>query len=402
MAINIPVPKIVPDVGPGGPISDVYNRLTQSALEQRKRELENQYYGQTAQANALSKLAYANLMGPQFLAKMMGNEQLLANLPDDQKRQALQAIYRAGSDQGTGNALRNFVAPPSDEQFGGITAPIMNMILDKIKRKDAMQESQPQDALLQSPQSQMRPSINQQQEFGEVNRASPQEVEQNAQYGNLAHSFAENVGIHKGIVREGEEEGKIRATDREDLNTQVFKGEANKLTYDELANILSNPEFRKLRQLPALNQHELGFYAKYGTPAQREMVGKFYALTGNIIKNSARDFPGQFRKGEQALLSGMKPTDSDTIEVAVGKAQTLAYLDKLFTERARLTSQIMGKNHVDKLTALDAADKQLNFDKIKKQIEEKFEPKITLINKKTGAKQTVTLKKARKMGIPNV
>lgn len=45
MALDIPVPKIVPDVGPGGQIFDVYNRLTEAALKKKKQELENQYYG---------------------------------------------------------------------------------------------------------------------------------------------------------------------------------------------------------------------------------------------------------------------------------------------------------------------------------------------------------------------
>lgn len=60
MALDIPVPKIVPDVGPGGPIFDVYNALTKAALEKKKRELENQYYGpekesEIGQRNALTE-----------------------------------------------------------------------------------------------------------------------------------------------------------------------------------------------------------------------------------------------------------------------------------------------------------------------------------------------------------
>src|SRR6185295_19346993 len=113
MAI-LPYPGEPGSQAPGGPIFNVFNMLRQASLDTKKKQLENQYYGQTAQANALSKLAYANLMGPQFLAKLMGNEHIAANIPDNEKNAILERLKQAGTGQGTGNALQNFIQPPDE------------------------------------------------------------------------------------------------------------------------------------------------------------------------------------------------------------------------------------------------------------------------------------------------
>jgi len=86
MAISdIPLPKIVPDVGPGGPIADVYNALNNQALFQRKQALENQFYAPKAQAD----IASANALNQQ---RMIQNQYLpdqlrLANQMSQQQNQ---------------------------------------------------------------------------------------------------------------------------------------------------------------------------------------------------------------------------------------------------------------------------------------------------------------------------
>jgi len=79
----LPLPRVVADVGPGGPLVTSMmgtNALTKSNLENQIKKVEAQYAPITAQAQAASKLAYANLMGPQFLAKMLGNPDIAAML----------------------------------------------------------------------------------------------------------------------------------------------------------------------------------------------------------------------------------------------------------------------------------------------------------------------------------
>jgi len=142
-------------------------------------------------------------------------------------------------------------------------------------------------------------------------------------------------------------------------------------------SMIASPEIRELRQVPLAGRHEMSFYAKYGTPAQQQLVGRLYAQMGNIVKDSSRDFAGQFRKGEQQLLQGMKPNDSDTIDSMTGKAESLSVMNKMLMERSRLTSQYMSQYHINKLQASEFADKKINGQAIRDQVHNTLNPKPT-------------------------
>jgi hypothetical protein len=63
MAMNLPLPKILSDIEPGGGIYTTYNALTQNALANRKQELANQYYGPKSNAEIQQMLAHTGLLG---------------------------------------------------------------------------------------------------------------------------------------------------------------------------------------------------------------------------------------------------------------------------------------------------------------------------------------------------
>lgn len=117
--MELPLPKVVADVGPGGPLVTAMggmNSLANDMILRKINQIKKQYAPLTAQAEAASKLAYANLMGPQFLAKIMQNSGALANLTEEQKNKALSAIYQAGSGQGTGANVFGSMG----QNFGGV------------------------------------------------------------------------------------------------------------------------------------------------------------------------------------------------------------------------------------------------------------------------------------------
>jgi hypothetical protein len=407
MAIDVPRPRNLMDVFQG------INALSKSSIDNRKSELENamqkiknQYAPVTVPAEAASKLAYANLMGPQFLAKMMGNEGIVANMPESQKKSALELLNRAATGQGTGNSVFNQLSQPKDQPDNSLLSIVGNKLKNIFSGQTPEQAQSPKNALLNNEQ----PNLSQQDQQN-IENMQPGEAytiqgnEPNAQpkmQQEQNPSYAENTGTYKGIVQEGKESGKIRANDIKELNDAVFNGQTKQTTFDSISNLLSSPEFEQIRQVPLAGHHELSYYSKFGTPEQQNMVGQYYTLTGNIIKDSARDFAGQFRKGEQQLLQGMKPNPSDTVDVARGKTESLAVMNKLLTERSRLTSEIMSKYHVNKLQAQEEADKQVNGDLIRQNIHEKLNPTITIRNKKTGEVVTVPIKEARKRGVLNV
>ena len=54
-------------------------------MARAKEAIENQYAPLSKFAQSASQLAYSQLMAPQFMAKLMGNDALRANLTEDQK-----------------------------------------------------------------------------------------------------------------------------------------------------------------------------------------------------------------------------------------------------------------------------------------------------------------------------
>lgn len=412
--MDIPLPKVVSDVGPGGPLVTAMrgmNALQNDWYENQIKAVQARYAPLAAQADAASKLAYANLMGPQFLAKLMGHTDVLANMTDKQKMNALDILYRSGTGQGTGNALLNPQMISPAQNSNSLSSWAVNKLKgllgnDQLPQSDSQSlPSSSTNAFLQnnpglSPQDQnaianMKPG----QSYVVQGNQSPL---QETQITPSQNSFAENVGTYKGIIEEGQASGKNRAEDIKMLNDHVFNGQTNQATLDTLSDILASPEFEKIRQVPLAGHHELRYYSKFGTPKQQEMVGQYYTLTGNIIKDSARDFQGMFRKGEQQLLMSMKPSDSDTVDTARGKTESLSVMNRLLMERAKLTSQIMTKQHINKLQAEEIADKQINGDEIRRQVHDRLHPTITIRNKKTGETKTVPISEARKLGVSNV
>ncbi len=465
----LPLPRTVADVGPGGGLVTSMrgiNSLNNDMLLSKINKIKADYAPLTTQAEAASKLAYANLMGPQFLAKIMGNDSALGNMTEDQKRNALQMIYRAGSGQGGANTFsQQFGGPPTGVGQPG-TNSLSGWFADKLKNAfghapekqniNALGGSDRNSAQFNPPTEYSPPSApretlntqinrNGQQQDDDINHEvdaafmewlnSPEGKAQIAK-GEQADmpseqeilewkrrkdgkpsiemeltkgqqlpqrpTYAENTGTHKGIVEEGKELGRIRAKQREELDNTIFNAETNQQTLDDVADILGSPEFEEIRNVPLAGHHELSYYAKEGTPAQQQMVGKFYTLTGNLIKDASRDFAGQFRKGEQQLLNGMKPGPSDTIDSAKGKTESLSVLNKMLTQRARLTSHLMDEYHVSKLQASEMADKKINGNAIRKEVHDRLNPTVTIRNKKTGKSKTISVSEARRLGVPNV
>jgi hypothetical protein len=217
-------------------------------------------------------------------------------------------------------------------------------------------------------------------------------------------TFAENVGTYEGTKQEGREAGKIRAQDIKELNDLVFNAETKQETLNDINNMISSPEIREIRQIPLAGRHEMGWYAKFGTPAQQQLIGRLESQMGNVVKDSARDFQGQFRTGEQKLLSGMKPNPGDTIDAMIGKAESLSVMNEMLLQRSRLTSQLMQKYHMSKGQALENADKQINGKQIRESVHNKLNPRptdadIRHMSEKYGISESEVNKRLKAKGI---
>ena len=120
----LPLPRTVPDTGPGGGLVTAMggiNALHNAMIEKKINQIKSQYLPTTLQAEAASKRAYANLMGPQFLAKLLQNPGALANMGNKKAREALEKSVNAGMGQGTGRNYLNNIP-----QHTGVGQPSTN------------------------------------------------------------------------------------------------------------------------------------------------------------------------------------------------------------------------------------------------------------------------------------
>ena len=401
MALNIPniaAPDIESDFSQA---LRKANSLQNEQIEKRMNQIKAQYLPLNSQAEAASKLAYSQLMGPQFLSKLFGNEHILANTPEDKKSEVLNMLYKAGAGKNMipgsgseGNANPMAFDPSAQDQSPASWA--YNKIRSLFEKKEQQPIANPLAANNLAQQGYVK-----QPELSPLNQ---QIITQptSSNESQKSKTFAENTGEYKGVVAEGKESGKIRAQEISKLNNDSYVSQNLGTTLDELGSILSNPEFKQLRQLPLAQQHELAYYAKFGTPSQQKLAGNFIATMNRVVVDSAPEFKGSFRVGEQGLLNKMKVSDADTIDAAIGKYEAIAYFNKMRQERSSKVAELMEDNHWSQGKAMKVADKLVNGEQIRKQIENKVNPMVTIRNPKTGETKTVSINEARSLGVSNV
>lgn len=417
--MSLPLPRIVADVGPGGPLVTSLrgiNALRSDILGNKIRDAQAQYAPLSALADASSKLAYSSLAGPQFLAKILGNSDILANFSDDQKRQALSAIYAAGSGQQYSNPLLNLAMQrqaPSNSLSGFLTNKIRN-IFGQNKSQEMPQPEESQQQNVFSNQTQLSPSdknaignLNPGDSYviGSSGKNNSDDINPSSSIGlgnnyPKGKSFAENAAEFQKVKNQGIETGKIIAKDVDDFGDTYKAALNSQVTLDSLNKVVASPVFQSIRQLPIGQQHQLSWYSKFGTPEQQELIGKFKADTGRIVQDGSQYFRGQFRVGEQKLLESMKVNDNDSPFVAVGKLESLNLFNRMMLERSRIAGNLQDELHLTRVKALEQADKLIDTDAIKKDIHNKLNPMVTIRNKKTGKTMTISVEDAmNKYGI---
>lgn len=425
----LPLPKVVADVGPGGPLVTALkgvNELTASNLDNKIKRIEAQYKPLTTQAEAASKLAYANLMGPQFLAKMLGNSDIAANLSENQLRTAIGTSYAAGTGQGTGNSI-----------FGGNIIPQQQNINQNpfvMLLKQLFDKEEPQQGYntfsnpnISSPNQNNRTQIPNpprpqgsgvlMKDDGSVPSVPPRTTPNpNISFDasgqpilkdqNNGETYFERSGRQQGIKKEGEKLGEIRANDIGDFEKQYETGLKISDKYDTLTDLVNDKEFQNLRNtIPFFQDKQLKLLSKTGSPYQQELIGKFTNTANEIVADVIQSFGRQKFRGEKDVADGMKINENDTFNAMIGKMQSAMLYKELGMKRSSLAAEIMQTKHVNKIKALEMADKQIDGNKIRKDIADKLDYKVKIQKKKqdgTYEIQEVKRSEARKLGVPNV
>ena len=195
----------------------------------------------------------------------------------------------------------------------------------------------------------------------------PQIIDVNGRQVALTPFGAIDTGI-QGLTEKEKVLAKEDAKKVSNLEDIVLSSSQKADTLNSLNSDLGSSAFEEIRRHPVLGRHEISWFEKFGTPEQQKIIGRLKTNMGNIIKDSARDFAGQFRIGEQALLNDMKPNIGDSLDVMKGKAEALTFLNTIMSKRAELEANYIRSYNLTPLQAKLAADREINPKEIKKEI----------------------------------
>lgn len=147
--MGLPLPRVVSDVGPGGRLFTNVNAVNKEGLERRKQELENQYYGPTALANAMSKMAYANVAFPDALAKFAQSP--AGQMMSSTERTNLNKLFQSYVNN-IPNGMNTFQQMAQQNQRGtGLLGMLLNGIQGAISGQNALIPQQMQQQMTPSP-----------------------------------------------------------------------------------------------------------------------------------------------------------------------------------------------------------------------------------------------------------
>lgn len=377
MALDIP--NLTPNTP--GEAGNLYNALSSGALDNVIKGVQAQYAPLTTMSEAASKLAYSNLMGPQFLAKLMGHPDIAANLSPEQRQNALQSLYGAGSGQMSGNALLsnpNMMGMLQPQQQPGFLSqirslmgggqqqsnqPLMNAFAGQMQNQ---MPPQMQSQGMPQQQQQMQPQMQQQPQNQSMASAQQPVADQNAPSGNANDAWYENAARAEGIKAEGKELGGERGKVMSQLGGEYKALLNTEKSYDNFASILTNPTWQGLRnKFPLFQNTQLKIAATMGTPEEQQLIGQYKTNAQDIVRDTLNSFTGARLKGELGVSQNMKVADDDTINVAEGKVQAAMLLNQIRKSYLPVVHDLMKTQHLDEEDAYEKADKMISPDRIK-------------------------------------
>jgi hypothetical protein len=407
----LPLPRVVPDVGPGGGLVTAVggiNKLSNDMILRKINEIKKQYAPTTMQAEAASKLAYANLMGPQFLAKLLQNPGALANMGDKQAREALLKSVNAGMGQGTGqNYLNNIpqhtgVGQPSTNNFSGQLKNALMGILGQRPQQSNNPFAQAAQAMPQQQQMQQAPqggipsnqppmnaapgnrpkngvTVEGQQWYDKNGNPVYAEDEQINEPGQppldieatgQEPTWAEKTGRFKGEEKQGEEAGKYRAKAQQEIGDSQLGLSHSGSVLNRMTDIVKNPVFQEMRsKVPFFQDKQLNYLMKTGTPEQKKLIGDFLSTAESFIASTVQGFSGKPLVREFDLAQRQKINPNDPVHVAEGKLQSAIALHDIAEKKNDIISGLLDKG-VNLSDAVKRANKMVDVSAIEKRTDE--------------------------------
>lgn len=421
----LPLPRVVPDVGPGGGLATAMggmNSLANSLHQTRMNKVKADYAPLTVPAQAYSQLAYANAVSPQILAKIMTDTGALSNLSEDQKKNVLDTIYKAGIGQNNGfNMLNNMPQPTgignsSTNNFLGFLKNGLKEFLGP-RAPQPFQEDMPPASTPQELEANSSPvprpkdgvTLEGQQWYNakgepvyEEEQMPKDAMKLELTKGIKPKTYAENEGEYKGTVKQLEQEGKYRADALHAIGQSQLGLSHSGAVLDRMTGIITNPVFANMRnRIPGFQNKQLDYLKVMGTPEEKELIGDFLSTGESFIASTVQGFSGKPLVREFDLAQRQKITPYDTVESATGKLQSASALHDIAEKKNQIISELLQKGY-NEVDAVKYANKMVDVSAIEKATRERLQRKIAIKNNKTGVTKEVTIEEARKLGVPNV
>jgi hypothetical protein len=438
----LPLPRVVSDVGPGGPLVTAMggiNSLANENILRQINQINKQYLPTTLGAEAASKLAYANLMGPQFLAKLLGNDAAVANMGDPAARAALKKAVGAGMGQNSGmnafnqmqqgnqgNGMFSGIGEPSTNSFSGHLKKVFRALIGQNPQQGPNQNAFNMPAQDYGNSSNPRVSAegpgvipngdfpfvgregyrphptttdydgNQMQVMADDGNASMemdmtggQPRQQSDEWGastpaaqqafaeGREPTYAEKTGKYKGSVKQGEEAGKYRAQAQKEIGQSQLALSNSGASLNRMASILKDPVIQNMRsRIPFFQDKQLSYLKKMGTKEEQKKIGDLIATSEQIIASGVQAFGGKPLVREFDLLQRQKVNENDTIPVAEGKTQASIALHDIAEKKNDIISGLLQQG-VNEADAVKQANKMVDINKIERATNKLLVDKIT-------------------------
>jgi hypothetical protein len=414
----LPLPQVVES---GDPVMNAMRGIQDYArnhYENQIKKVQARYAPLNTFADASSKLTYSNLMGPQFISKLLANPNVFPNVKGKERENLVNGLFSSGMQT---NPIMELLQQRPDliqqEESGGFSDLLKNLFLKNTNNNPLNQSqygnSPPQqrtNAFTQvqplPPEQMNSPNLSPEDRKNIGNMQTPGQsyVVQGNEPDQSEPSNEPNVdpwakrrGQYEGTVAQETQAGKLRADSIYEYGKQYANDVRLEKTLYNLIDTIKNPTFSKMREkIPYFQDIQLKNKSKIGSREEQRLIGNFIDDSGLVLKDMFNSYRGKGLLGEFEATKQMKVNDNDTIGVLFGKVQSAYMMNQMNKQLNYLVPKIMKEKNVDEHEAIQIADKQINGQKIRDEILDKLYGNVTIEDTDSGERTTLPYSKALK------
>lgn len=421
------------------------NSLANEMILKKINQIKAQYAPLTTKAEAASKLAYANMMGPQFLSKMIQDKEILGNLVDilgnEGVKDLIGGIYQSASGQGSANkifeqlnkdemgeqgpynslnnsqikkpanSLSGWITDSLKSKLGGSENKNINALNDAFVPKNNNINPESVSALKSDDEKLADKNLmefynnknNNYENLSENQLVKKIIDESNGVYNNELpklpkqksnNSVAENAANYMGAVAKGVKLDELKAEDVHEEGKFLRALSQSEPALHRMQSFYTNTEFEKLRdKFPYYQDMQLSALKKIGNKNVQEIIGDFEStqaqMQGNVV--SAMSSGGGATAKEFEYAEKLKISSNDTFSVGRGKLRALSNLEEIAKRKSKLIYDYIKKDNLDLADAVLKAEKNIDYKSIEKEIESVLAQRVRL---KSDSGQIIYVTKA--------